>query len=418
VDVGTGEARRLTSVLGAAAAPEVDPNTGGVYYLSLHAAGWDVYRVHPDSVTVPDAPAFPPALAPAVQRTAGFTADTLPRAALPPSRPYGIGPRWTRLLPMGAWNVDGEGSGFILHNADPVGRLALALRGAWGDAGMERGAGVDAVWRGMRPTLAAQAFWMDHDPSRLAGYDAPGLDARYAGAVLSAGNAWSRARLSQEWRLGASAGRLDLDGWASGSGVDGGPDEGGGARTLAFGRFAAGDGRRSGSGYATAGVALAGAAGRTLGEDWARGTATVAFDAGAGMLGLRAEATMGRVSRGAPRWERFTVGGVRPVVADEMVLSQRVSMPGLRWGTLQGEDLLTYRLSTSLGALTPYFWGGTTDRTWDRWQRVAGLELATSFPGYRAAGWPAARMLAGVAYGLDGIQENDVTAYIGITYVP
>ncbi|HEX6036425.1 MAG TPA: hypothetical protein VFZ20_00250, partial [Longimicrobium sp.] len=309
-------------------------------------------------------------------------------------------------LPMGAVGVDGTAAGLIVHNTDPVGRLAVALRGAWGDAGMERGGSVEAVWRGLRPALTGQAFWKDQAPSRLPGYDAAGLDARYGAAVLSAGNAWSRARQSQEWRLGASAGRLDLD------------EGDAGARTLAFGRYAVADGQRYGTGYATAGLSLAGAAGRTLGEDWARGTATVAFDAGNGMLNLRAEATMGRVSRGAPRWERFTVGGVRPLLADEAVLSQRVSMPGLRWGTLEGEDVLTYRLSTSLGALTPYFWGGTTDTTWDRWQRVTGVELATSFPGFRAAGTPGARLLAGVAYGLDGIQENDVTAYFGVTYTP
>jgi hypothetical protein len=93
-------------------------------------------------------------------------------------------------------------------------------------------------------------------------------------------------------------------------------------------------------------------------------------------------------------------------------------MPALRWGALEGEDLLTYRLSTSLGALTPYFWGGTTDRAWDRWLRVAGVELATAFPGFRAAATPGARLLAGLAYGLDGAYENDLTAYVGVTYAP
>jgi hypothetical protein len=406
VDVAAGTVRPLTRVTGAAAAPETDPATGGVYFLSLHAGGWDVHRIHPDSVAATDLVALPETLAPATQRSPAAAADTLPRAPLPPSRPYGMGPRWTRIFPMGALNADGGAGGVIINNADPVGRLALAARGAWGDRGMERGASATAVWRGWRPALTAEAFWMEHDPSRLATYDAPGRDARYAGAVLSAGNAWSAARNTQEWRLGASAGWLAPE------------DADAGARTLGFARYGVADGRRAGTGYATGGLTLAGAAGRTLGEDWARGTVTAAFGAGTGTLGVRAEATLGKVSGGAPVWERFALGGLPSLLADEAVMSQRIAMPALRWGALEGEELLTYRLSTTLGALTPYFWGGTTDRGWDRWLRVTGVELATSFPGFRAAAVPGARLLAGVAYGLDGGYENDVTAYFGISYAP
>jgi hypothetical protein len=406
VDVAEGTVRPLTRVTGAAVAPATDPATGGVYFLSLHAGGWDVHRIHPDSAGPVQLVTLPDTLAPAVQGRPSAAADTLPRAPLPPSRPYGLGPRWTRIFPMGAVGVDGGAGGVIVHNADPVGRLALAARGAWGDRGLERGAAATLVWRGWRPALTAEAFWMAHDPSRLAGYDAPGLDARYAGAVLSAGNAWNQGRNAQEWRLGASAGRLALE------------DADAGARTLGFARYAVSDGRRSGSGYAAGSLAFGGAAGRTGGEDWVRGTVTAAFGAGLGMMGIRAEGTLGRVSGGAPAWERFALGGTPSLLGDEAVLSQRVAMPALRWGALEGEELLTYRLSTTFGGVTPYFWGGTTDPGWDRWLRVAGVELATSFPGLRAAAMPGARLLAGVAYGLDGTYENDVTAYFGVSYAP
>lgn len=406
VHVPTGRTEPLTSVTGAAAAPEVDPATGDVYYLSLHAGGWDVYRVHPDSARPAAAPVLPQRLAPAIQRAFAGTADTLPRQALPPSRPYGIGPRWTRILPFGGADLDGGTGGVLIHNADPVGRLAVGARGVWGERGMERGAAASAVWRGMRPALSAEAWYLEHAPSRRPAFDDPALDARYAGAALSAGNAWSAGRNAQEWRLGASYGVLEL----SEGDADG--------RALAFGRYAASDGRRMGNGYATGSVALFATAGRTAGEDWARGMATAAFGAGIGGLGARAEATLGRVSRGAPRWERFALGGSRAQLVDEAVLSQRVAMPALRWGALQGEDLLTYRVSTSLGALTPYFWGGTTDATWDHWLRVTGIELSTAFPGLRAAASPGGRLLAGVAYGLDGAYENDLTAYFSVSFTP
>ena len=406
IDPSTGTLRPLTRVTGAALGPEVDRRTGEVWFLSMHAGGLDVHRIHPDSVDAGGIVALPQALAPAARRLPAAPVDTLPRAALPPSRPYGVGARLTRAIPFGAQNVDGGAGGLLVHSVDAVGRLALSARGVLGGAGTERGAAVDAVWRGWRPAVTGQAFWMAHDPSRLPGYDAPGLDAHYAAATLSAGNAWSLGRNAQEWRLGASAGWLTLDGAE------------GGARTLAFGRYAIADGRRAGVGYAAALLAVNGAAGSAAGEGWARGTATAAFGAGWGALGVRAEATLGRVTRDAPAWERFAVGGTEPLLADGAVLGQRLAMPALRWGTLEGTELLTYRVGTALGPVTPYFWGGTTDPTWNRWLRLVGLEVSSAFPGLRAAAIPGARVVAGVAYGLDGSQENELTGYYSITFTP
>ncbi|HEU0300624.1 MAG TPA: hypothetical protein VFR37_14235, partial [Longimicrobium sp.] len=406
VDLRTGAGEPLTRVTGAAAAPEVDRQTGGVWFLSLHAGGLDLHRIHPDSARPGPAAALPATLAPVVPRVAPGAVDTLPRGPVPPSRAYGTGPRWTRILPLGSANADGGSAGVIVYNADPVGRLALAAQGAWGDRGMERGASVAAVWRGMRPAVTGEAFFLVHEPSRLATYDLPDRDASYAGATLSARNAWTVGRQVQEWRVGASAGRIELAEGATGT------------RTLAFGRYATSDGRRAGMGYSSGVLVVSGATGRTAGDWWGRGLVTTAFGAGMGRLGVRAESTLGRVTGGAPPWERFTVGGVEPLLVDEAVLGQRVPMPALRWGALEGEQLLTYRISTTVGFLTPYFWGGTTDPTWDRWLRMTGVEMATSLPGFRAAATPGIRLLAGVAYGLDGGYENDITAYAGISYVP
>jgi len=406
VDVRTGESTPLTRVTGAAVAPEVDRRTGDVWFLSLHAGGLDLHRIHPDSVHPGPLVSLPAALAPAVPRVAETVPDTLPRGPVPAASGYGLGPRWTRVLPLGSVHADGGSAGFIVYNADPVGRLALAAQGAWGDRGMERGGSLATVWRGMRPTLAAEAFYLSHDPSRLAAYDRTVRDAIYAGGAVTARNAWSAGRRVQEWRLGASAGRLAL--------ADG--DDGG--RVFGFGRYYATDGRRVGAGYSTGVLSVSGAAGQTVGERWGRGMVTTAFGAGWGALGLRAEATLGRVSGGAPQWERWTVGGPAPLLVDEAVLGQRVPMPALRWGALEGEDLLTYRLSTTVGFFTPYFWGGTTDPAFERWLRVAGVELLTTVPAFRAAGSPGIRMLAGVAYGLDGGYDTDVMAYLGVGYVP
>lgn len=406
VDVLSGASEPLTRVTGAAVAPEVDRATGDVWFLSLHAGGLDLHRIHPDSVNPGPVVNLPAALVPAVPRVASTVPDTFPRGSVPAARGYALGPRWTRVLPLGTAHADGGTAGFLVYNADPVGRLAVAAQGAWGDRGMERGASLAAVWRGMRPTLAGEVFYLAHDPSRLPAYGRAGRDARYLGGALTARNAWSAGRRVQEWRLGASAGTLDP--------VDG---ESGG-RVLAFGRYYATDGRRTGSAYSSGVLMVSGAAGETLGQGWGRGMVTTAFGAGWGGLGVRGEASMGRVSDGAPLWEQWTVGGPATPLVDDGVLGQRVPMPALRWGALEGRDLLTYRVSTTLGLVTPYFWGGTTDRSYERWLRVVGAEFLLTVPAFRAAGSPGMRILAGTAYGLDGGYRKDLTAYFGVSYVP
>ena len=406
VDPRTGTAEPLTRVTGAAVAPEVDRRTGDVFFLSLHAGGLDLHRMAPGDAHPGPVVSLPAALVPAVPRVAETVPDTFARGPVPASRGYGIGPRWTRVLPLGAANADGGSAGVILYNVDPVGRLALAAQGAWGDRGMERGASLTAVWRGMRPSISGEAFYLAHDPSRLPGYGRAGRDARYAGGTLAARNAWSAGRRGQEWRLGASAGELEMVGGERGS------------RMLAFGRWYATDGRRVGSAYSAGVLTVSGAAGETLGERWARGLVTTAFGAGWGGLGVRAEASLGRVSTGAPAWEEWTIGGPAALLVDEAVVGQRVPMPALRWGALEGRDLVTYRVSTNLGLVTPYFWGGTTDPAYERWLRVIGAELTLTIPGFRAAASPGMRLLAGTAYGLDGGYRNDLTAYFAVSYVP
>jgi hypothetical protein len=406
VDLASGDARPLTRVTGAAVAPEVDRATGGVYFLSLHAGGMDLHRIHPDSARPGEVVNLPAALVPAVPRVAATVPDTFARGPVPTARGYGLGPRWLRVLPLGGATADGGTAGLLVYNADPVGRLAVAAQGVWGDRGLERGGSLTAVWRGTRPTISGEAFYLAHDPARLPAYDREGRDARYAGASLVARNAWSAGRRVQEWRLGASAGNLEL------------LDEDSGRRLLAFGRYYATDGRRAGSAYSTGVLMVSGAAGETLGEGWGRGLVTTAFGAGWGGLGVRAEASMGRVSRAAPAWEEWSVGGPATLLMDGDVLGQRVPMPALRWGALEGRDLLTYRVSTTLGLVTPYLWGGTTDPAYERWLRVVGAELAFTVPAFRAAGSPGMRVLAGTAYGLDGGYRKDLTAYFGISYVP
>ncbi|MBB4636840.1 hypothetical protein FHS01_002861 [Longimicrobium terrae] len=406
IAIAGGAPEPLTRVTGLAVAPDVNRATGDVYFLSLHAYGLDLQRL--DSATArPGAIVqLPASLAPAVRRVAETAPDTLARAAVGASSAYGIGPRWIRVLPWGSATAGTGTAGVALHNADPIGRLSLMARGGWGAEGAERGASAGAVWRGMRPSVAAEAFFINHNPSGLGAYADDGFDADYAGAAASVRNAWNRGRLAQEWRAGVSAGRLDQ------------AEEGASARTLAFGRYAASNSGRRGPLFTSGGLALSGSGGQTADERWARGVAGVSLGLGWGALGLRGDASYGRVSGGTPRWERFTVGGAGPLLVDDAVLSQRIAMPALRWGALEGDEVLTWRVSTAFGGVRPYYWAGSTDPDWARWQRMVGVEMSTDFAGLLSAALPSFRATGGVAYGLNGPYRNGWSLYTSLTYTP
>ncbi|HEX7241648.1 MAG TPA: hypothetical protein VF263_15320, partial [Longimicrobiaceae bacterium] len=264
LDPETGAVRPLTRVTGAAVAPAPDPATGSVYFLSLHAQGYDLGRVHPDSLELGEAVPLPARLAPAAPRVPAAPADTFARAVVPPSRPYGAGPRGYRVLPQAWGDADGFGGGVALLSQDPVGRLTWLAQGAYGERDSWRGGSLRATWRGWRPALGAEAFAVRQAPS--AGADLAGglLDAEYAGAALSAVHSRQGSTLTQRAGAGASLGRLELAAgrWEA-------PEGGGLARALAWADYSV-SGLRAG--LLNGGVGVHGSVGRTGDETWWRGT--------------------------------------------------------------------------------------------------------------------------------------------------
>ncbi|OYV71550.1 MAG: hypothetical protein B7Z72_06700, partial [Gemmatimonadetes bacterium 21-71-4] len=88
----------LTRVTGAAVAPAVDPVDGSVWFLSLHAGGYDLRRLPrhtTTAVTAPDIVGRFGAAAPPVPRER----NAMPINPVAGPTPYGLGPRHTRYLP-------------------------------------------------------------------------------------------------------------------------------------------------------------------------------------------------------------------------------------------------------------------------------------------------------------------------------
>ena len=407
LDTATGDVRPLTRVTGAAVAPAPDPATGRVFYLSMHAGGLDLMRIDPDTAAPGPVVALSPALAPAAPPAPRAPADTFARQAVAP-RPYGLGPRGFRLLAESAEGPDGGSAGLVVVNTDPVGRLTVLGRGVLGDKGVPWGGSVSAAWRGWRPAVTGEGWWMRHDPARSGSGIDGGLDADYHGGALALSHGWAGSVLGQRVRAGASYGRLELD-------------EGGeGDRRLAFAEYAASAARTRGRQSLSASLWLHGAAGRTTGGSWTRGVGTFALGLGMGRLALRGDVTYGRVGDGAPRWERFVAGGVPQSLFDDALLSQRIPRPGVRFGVRQGTELLAVRAGAPMGGLTPYVWAVTTD-PWgdgDAWYRVAGVETSLSTDALNLVRIPGIRLLVGLTYPLDEPFRHEIAGYATLSYRP
>jgi hypothetical protein len=402
IDLETGQARPLTRTTGAALAPEPDPTTGDVFYLSLHAGGLDLRRLHPDSARAGPLVALSPALTP-VAPPRSTPRDTLPRAELPPPRPYGVGPRGFRLLAGGVQDADGGAVGVLLANGDPIGRLTWMLQASGGERGVPAGAALNAVWRGWPAVLGGDLFAMRHEPSRGPGPLDDVLDADYRGAVAYAELPWPFLWM-RGVRVGASVGELELE-------------EGGTVpRRVWFGGYGWRLTRTRPSHALLLDARFHGAHGETGDAEWDRELITVVMGARLGRLNARMEVTYAEAYGDLPEWERFTVGGSLQPLFEGAVLNQRIPMPAIPFGTLRADTLTVARLSASVGGLTPYWWSAELEdgTVYD----VVGVEVETSVPGFSLLSIPRVRLLAGVGYPLDAPFRHELQTYFSLTYRP
>ncbi len=421
LDIATASVRTLTRVTGAAVAPAPNPRDSSIWFLALHASGYDVRRLPVpamsgrDSARAPEleAPLLDTALAPVVPRSSAVvrafaaTQTNAPRA-------YGFGPHVTRWFPAPFATADGAGLLLSVASVDPIGRLAATVDAVPGQPATWHGASAELVWRGWWPELRLQSYYASQSPLQRAG-TGDGMVAAPAVALTGAALSASYAHESDEWThsyaMGASLGSLVMPGSAAGS------------RSLAFGRF---DGRyRQGADlwHLSEGLTANASTGSTGGHRYGRFTASAAVATGGQVLWpLSLSSSYGALfSEGAvDPFEQFSVGGVRPTFVDEGVLPQRIDMAALPTGTLTGARVLTGRASTFILGLNPFYWIARTASSsqWESWHRVYGLEWALSEAPLPVIAIPGVRLTFGAARSLDAPFANEIRGWAVVQLRP
>lgn len=409
IDVESGRTEPLTRVIGGAFAPAAAPRGGDAWFLALHSRGLDVRRLpgNAPAVTLPPAD---PALFPAMPAKP----PTMPALATQrdvAERPYGTGPRSTRWLPGVARDAAATSGQLLLLNGDPVGRLEVAVLGAFGSESAWRGARTWMTVRRWRPAFTADAFYASQRPGDDGGAGAAALDVDLAGVGLRTTGRFDRSAWSASGATGIAGMR------ASGAGAH----HDGAARGVAW-AVADVSARKRLFGVDLAGVAVVrGDAGRHGGDRVAHLATSGALVIDAPVVpAVQLSATRARdAAGGGPAFERIAVGGAAPVLLDRDLLPQRLAMPALPAGSLVGTAATVVRADVMLGVLMPYAWSARVDGSGsDAWHRVAGVEARFGSSAFPIVTIPRVELVGGAGYSLDAPFRRRTTLYASVAYRP
>jgi hypothetical protein len=410
IELSSGRSQTLTRVTGAAVGPSVNRADSSIWFLNLHALGYDVRRLprgrSSDSVVSIDATAF------------GFAAPKTPhlvtigRNSVGPARPYGSGPRHQRWLPGAYASAEGAGVFLGAFTGDIVGRLNATVMGAYGERGTWNGGSLRATWRYPRPAVEVGVHGVIQEPSR--GRDpqpaADSVDATLFQSLLAV----SGQRLGDGWMVRARGG--------------------GAAGTLASSR--SGETMFRGLGFAELELQFHQARGArgilerlrvhsSQGHSGApyqrlRGALEV-VTTGRDMMPLELGVTYGRMVGSPHVFERFAVGGVASPVGDSSLLSQRYAMPMLPTAIDTGSTLFGWRVALPSSAWTMYFEGVSTSSDayiFRKWNRAVGIDMTYSFPPVPVAFTPRFQARTGVGYTLDAPFRKKVRAFLEMRMEP
>jgi hypothetical protein len=416
IDLDRGTVSTQTRVSSEVFAPAPNPIDTTVFFLALHARGFDVRRVTLTAAGAGAVATLPATLVPAVANPPA-SGSVFARTGPFNPRPYGAGPHQHRVLPGGSYSAEGGYASLSLIGLDPVGRFAYAANALFGERSAWRGASITASWRGSRAvvpgtmSIDGTLFRAEQRPSAqrlLGGRETVGtlLDAAYSGATLGTATTRDYGRARVQLRVGGNLGAVDR------------PGADRAVRGLAFGEARGALRARRGDFRADLSGVVHAAHGATDGLSFARAIGTVTADVGTPFGNGRVDATVAGSDGGGGAFERFAIGGWPSPLVDGPVLSQRIPMPSLPVGFRTGTHVKIFRASTALGPLRPFYWIATTRENFTEWSRVAGVDADYAVPPFPAFAVPAISIRAGAAYSWDPPFRHRVGVYAGVTYRP
>ncbi len=418
-----GSTQPVTRFAGLTSLPEVSRD-GRVWFLALHARGFDLRTVALDSAARGATVVLADSLAPMAPRQRTADARSFPTSAVT-SKPYGIGRLGATWLPNVNISAEGQDQGGALTLADAVGRFGAVLQGGYGQPAVWRGGSLALTWRGVRPSVTVAGFSTRHLPSqqKIEPASSGAFDAEYAGASVVAERTVQGTAGALTLRAGLSAGRVTplallpspciecLAIWA--------PTETSPRQMVAAQLSGSRGYTPQGKARITPSFAVDAAAGRSFDASWIRGQVQGGLSiAGWAGTGLDLQAMLGTLSGGAPSYEHFALGGAESPYVDPLLLQGRWAAPGQAFGALTGTQAFRARAALT-GPVAPFV---QVDRVGSggpgEVRRLIGFESALSTPALPAVRFPGLRSKFGVAMPLDGPTARRAVFYTTLVLTP
>ncbi len=376
LDPLTGTVRPLTRVVGAVSSPAVGADGNLVHFLHLQSRGWDIRRIHADSVIAGDPVILPERLGPIARASPRTPPPTFDPRPLPEPVEYGWGPRTLRFFPTGGLDAAGASGGLALVRTDPAGRAVGVLQGAAGDR--EGWSGASARTALARFPVGIEAGLFHAEQREVGSFTAGvvalsrGLDLHDRSLGVRGGASWGRTSDSRVLGFATIEGQADL-------------------RLRGLRTIPALEANLS--------------SGRTGEESWTRLRLDGSLLLGSGRPGTDAsgvvlEAMYGRLD-GRAGTETFRVGGRPDGLLDPAVVSHLVPNPALPPGLLEGRRVLVTRAGIRAGGLEPYIEFIDLAPLGEGRHRVVGLRQNASSPALPVLGIPGLDTTLGVSHSLD-----------------
>jgi hypothetical protein len=413
----SGERRQLTNATGAAVAGEPNRTDGSVWYLSLYSRGYELRRTNWNG-TVAVGSQLDARLSPAAA-VAPSTVPAFQTDVQTPPRPFGLGPRLFRWIPLARIDADGVAGGLALTSRDLIGRSAVMVQGAFGEPAQWRGVSATGEWFGMRPGIRLDVFGVSERTGNVLNIPSGGAAIRFDSRIIGGDAMLDGGLLHDAWaaryRVGGSVSTLsnpDAPSIARESAT----------RSIAFGDASLSLLQRGDVATLTESLGARGTLGRVSDETIRRIVTTAVISlSGRGVLPLTAASTYARTNADAPPFEQIAIGGGAVALFPSIILSQRLPMPVLPSAISIGTSAFTYRASLDTRPLALYWWVGSTapaGTPFSVWQRVVGAEWTQFLPAIPMAGTPPARAQIGVGESLDAPVRHRLRAYVGLVLDP